>query len=116
MDAQPAAPSTLTIDQFRQIELKIAVVTEAKDHPNADRLLVLTLDVGGGATTQVVAGIRGAYPPADLIGTSVILVSNLAPATIRGVESRGMVLAAHGSDQLSLVTVDRPVPAGSVVR
>lgn len=105
----------VTIDHVRQVELKMATVTQATDHPNADRLLVLTLDVGG-ATKQVVAGIRGPYQAADLVGKTVVLVDNLEPATIRGVQSQGMVLVAQGGDAFSLLTSDRPVPSGSAIR
>ncbi len=105
----------ITIEQFRQLELKVGTITQAQDHPNADRLLVLTVDVGGVAK-QVVAGIRGHYQPADLIGKLVVVVDNLEPATIRGVASQGMVLAASGGDQLSVITLDKPVPTGSPVR
>ncbi|OGX41439.1 MAG: methionine--tRNA ligase subunit beta [Omnitrophica WOR_2 bacterium RIFCSPHIGHO2_02_FULL_68_15] len=105
----------ITIEQFRQMELKVATITQAEAHPNADRLLVLTVDVGG-AAKQVVAGIRGQYEPSALIGKSVIVVDNLEPATIRGVQSQGMVLAASGADIMSVLTPDRPVPSGSPVR
>lgn len=93
----------------------MATVTEAKAHPNADRLLILTVDLGG-STRQVVAGIRSHYQPSDLVGKSVVVVTNLEPATIRGVESQGMVLATHAGDQLGLLTPDRPIPPGSPVR
>lgn len=105
----------VTIDHVRQMELKVARITQAQEHPNADRLLVLTVDIGG-VTKQVVAGIRGHYQPAEMVGKSVILVDNLEPATIRGVESQGMVLVAQGGEALSLLTPDRPVPPGSAVR
>lgn len=97
------------------MELKVGQVTQAEPHPNADRLLVLTVDVGGVAK-QVVAGIRGQYEPSALIGKSVIVVDNLEPATIRGVQSQGMVLAASAGDTMSVLTPDRPVPSGSTVR
>lgn len=104
----------ITIDQFKQIELKVAKIVQAQDHPNADRLLVLTLDVGG-VTKQVVAGIRGAYQAQDVIGKLVVLVDNLQPTMLRGVESQGMVLAAKGPEGLSLVSPERPIaPGGSV--
>lgn len=105
----------LTIDQFRQMELKVATITQVQEHPNADRLLVLTVETGG-VTKQVVAGIRGQYQPAELVGKSVVLVDNLEPATIRGVESQGMVLVAQGPERLSVLTTDRPVPPGSTIR
>lgn len=105
----------ITIEQFRQLELKTAIVTQAAAHPNADRLLVLTLDVGG-TTKQVVAGIREHYQPSDLIGKTVVVVDNLAPTTIRGIESQGMVLAASADGRMSILTLDKPVPPGSPIR
>lgn len=105
----------VTIDQFRQIELTVGTVTRAELHPNADRLLILTVDVGG-AAKRVVAGIRGAYQPDDLVGKSVIVVNNLEPATIRGVASDGMVLAAQAGEGMTVLTTDRPAPSGSAVR
>ena len=105
----------ITIEQFKQLELKVATVTQVQDHPNADRLFVVTLDVGG-VTKQVVAGIRAHYQPTELVGKSVVIVDNLEPATIRGVESQGMILAAQGPERLSVVTPDRLVPSGSAVR
>ncbi|HAM41610.1 MAG TPA: methionine--tRNA ligase subunit beta [Candidatus Omnitrophica bacterium] len=112
----PAAPGVVTVDEFKKIQLKIATVLSAELHPQADRLLLLKLDVGGGETRQVVAGIRGSYEPSSLIGKQVVVVANLKPATIRGVESQGMVLAASTETSLTLVTTDRPAQVGSLVK
>lgn len=105
----------ITIDQFRALELKIAKILEAKLHPNADRLLVLTLDLGD-VRREVVAGIALHYKPEELVGKQVVVVANLEPATIRGVISEGMVLAVQGGETLSLVVPERTVPLGSPVR
>jgi methionine--tRNA ligase beta chain len=104
------------IDQFRTVELRVGTIRSADAHPNADRLLVLRVDVGG-EERQIVAGIRASYEPATLIGRQVVVVTNLAPATLRGVESQGMLLAAATDDGgVVVVSPERPVPAGAVVR
>ena len=105
----------ITIEQFQGVELRVATVLAAEPHPNADRLLVLRVDVGG-AERQIVAGIRAAYDPATLVGRQIVVVANLQPATLRGVESQGMLLAAAGADGPVVLVPERPVPAGAVVR
>ena len=105
----------ITIEQFQQVELRVATVKEATPHPNADRLLVLKVDLGG-EERQIVAGIRAHYDPATLVGTQVVVVANLEPATLRGVQSLGMLLAASGEGTLAVVRPAAPVPAGAVVR
>ncbi len=93
----------------------MATVLEAKDHPKADRLLVLEIDLGG-EQRQIVAGIRGQYEAADLTGAQIIVVANLEPAVIRGVESQGMLLAADDGGGPVLVRPDKQVAPGSVVK
>ena len=105
----------LTIEQFQQMEIKIARVIKAQPHPNADRLLVLTVDVGG-IQKEIVAGIARHYTPETLVNKLVVLVNNLEPATIRGVTSHGMLLAAQDAQDLSLLIPERPVSPGSSVR
>ncbi len=105
----------ISIEQFRAIELKVGTVRAAEPHPNADRLLVLRVDVGG-EERQLVAGIRAHYDPATLIGRQVIVVANLEPAKLRGVESQGMVLAASESDRVVLLRPDEAIAPGAVVR
>lgn len=96
--------------------LRIGIVTAATDHPNADRLLVLTVDIGEGPPRQLVAGIKGCYQASALIGKQVVVVANMKPATLRGVESQGMVLAASDGSTIVLLTPDGPVRPGSVVK
>ncbi len=105
----------ITIDRFRELELKVATVTAAEPHPNADRLLVLRVDLGG-EQRQIVAGIRAHYAPETLVGRQVVVVANLEPAMLRGVESQGMLLAASSGDRVVLVRPDDPVAAGAMVR
>ena len=105
----------ITIDEFKKIEFVVAQIKEAVEHPNADRLYVLKVDTGKDVR-QVVAGIRGRYTKEELIGRRVVVVFNLQPAVIRGQESNGMVLAATDESGVSIVTPDRDVALGSVVK
>ena len=104
-----------TIEDFRKIELKVACIKEAAFHPDADKLLVLKVDVGG-QERQIVAGIRRAYDPATLPGKKIVIVANLEPAVIRGVESQGMLLAASDENGLSLLVPEKDILSGSQVR
>ncbi|TMA56098.1 MAG: methionine--tRNA ligase subunit beta [Deltaproteobacteria bacterium] len=105
----------ITIDQFRAVELRVGTVRAAEPHPNADRLLVLRVDLGT-EERQLVAGIRAHYDPAALVGRQVVVVANLEPAKLRGVESQGMVLAASDGERVVLLRPDDPVVPGAVVR
>jgi methionine--tRNA ligase beta chain len=106
----------ITIDDFRRLELRVATITAAAPHPNADRLIVLTIDVGG-EVRQLVAGIRAHYTAEELIGKQIVVVANLQPATLRGVESQGMLLAASDSEgRLAIVGPERPVSPGAQVK
>ena len=105
----------ITIDQFRALELRVGTVRAAEPHPNADRLLLLRVDLGT-EERQLVAGIRAHYDPAALVGRQVVVVANLEPAQLRGVESQGMVLAASDGDRVVLLRPDDPVTPGAVVR
>ena len=104
-----------TIEDFKKIELVVAQIKEVKEHPNADRLYVLKVDTGKDER-QVVAGIRKAYTPEQLIGKKIILVANLEPAVIRGEASNGMLLAASDVNGLSLLTLDKDILLGSIVK
>lgn len=104
----------ITIDQFKEIDLRVATVTAAEVVPGADRLLRLQIDLGE-EERQLVAGIAKQYRPEELIGRQIVVVANLQPAVIRGVESQGMLLAAVWDGELSLLTVDREAPTGARV-
>ena len=105
----------VTIDDFRKIELIVAQIKEVEEHPNADRLYVLKVDTGK-EVRQLVAGIRPAYSKEALLGRRVVMVNNLQPAVIRGVESQGMVLAASDEAGITVLALERDVALGSVVK
>ena len=111
----PAAAATITIDDFKKVVLKVGKVVECAAHTNANKLLVLKVDLGGGEVRQVVSGIKQWYAPEQLVGKSVILVANLAPAMLRGVESQGMVLAASSGEQVILLAPEKDAAPGSKV-
>ena len=104
-----------TIEEFRKVELIVAQIKEVKEHGNADRLYVVQVDTGKDVR-QVVAGIRKAYTPEQLVGRRVILVANLEPAVIRGETSNGMLLAASDENGMALLMPDKDVALGSVVK
>ena len=105
----------ITIHDFFKIELKVAKVLEASEIEGADRLLQLRVDLGS-ETRQLVAGIKKTYTPEELVGKHIIVVANLEPATLRGVESRGMLLAASAEDGPVLATFDKDVAPGAKVK
>ena len=105
----------ITIDDFAKVKLKLAEVINCENHPKADKLLVLTLKIGD-EVRQVVSGIKKWYSPEDLIGKKVIAVVNLKPVKLRGVESKGMILAAEDKDgNLSLLTTLEELTDGATV-
>ena len=104
----------ITIDEFRKLELRVGVVKSAEAHPNADKLLVLKVDLGS-EERQIVAGIRAHYQPEELVGKQVVVVANLETATLRGLESQGMVLAASDGERVVFLTPEKKVNAGAKV-
>ncbi len=105
----------ISIHDFGHTELRVVTVEKAEPHPNANKLLVLTVRMGP-ETRTVVSGIRDHYQPGDLVGKKLVLVANLQPITLRGVRSEGMILAAEDDDgRLSLVTLEQDLPDGSEV-
>ena len=104
----------ISIDEFRKIELRIATVKQAEPHPNADKLLVLKVDLGT-EERQIVAGIRAHYTPEELVGKQVVVVANLETAKLRGLESQGMVLAASEGERIVILMPENTVNAGAKV-
>lgn len=104
-----------TIDDFRKLELRVAEIREVNDHPNADKLLVLTVDLGD-RTKQVVAGIKNFYTKEELVGKQVVLVDNLDPVILRGVESQGMILAGSDDTLLAVLSPEKKLKLGSIVK
>lgn len=128
----PATPSpavgkpTVTFEEFAKLDLRVARVVKAENHPKADKLLKLQVDDGSGTPRQICAGIRGAYSAEELVGKLIVIVANLAPRVIRGEESRGMLLAASdvpkdaaeasGAERKVIVlTPAGEIPPGSIV-
>jgi len=111
----PEGVALITIDDFFKTKLVTAEVIQADAHPKADRLLVLQLKVGD-KTKQIVSGIRQFYTPEQMVGKTIILVDNLQPTKLRGVDSFGMLLAVRTPEgQLRLVTTDGPATSGLAV-
>jgi methionyl-tRNA synthetase len=104
-----------TIDDFRKMEFRIAEIKDVSEHPNADKLLILTLDVGD-KTKQVVAGIKSAYSKETLVGKQVVVVDNLDSAVLRGVESQGMVLAGSDENGIVIISPEKKLKNGSIVK
>lgn len=119
MPDAPAAKPTVTFDDFAKLDLRVARIVEAEPHPNADKLLRLQLDDGSGTPRQICAGVKAFYDPADLVGKQIVIVANLEPRTLRGEESRGMLLAASigGTEDraLSLVGPWTEIDPGAAV-
>jgi len=110
----PAA-ARIPIEEFAKVDLRVALVVAAEKVAKSRKLLKLTVQVGE-ETRTLVAGVAEHYEPADLVGRKVVIVANLAPATLMGVESNGMVLAASHDSTVSLLTLDKDVPPGSRVK
>jgi methionyl-tRNA synthetase len=104
----------ISIDEFRKIELKVATIKSAEPHPNADKLMVLQVDLGS-EQRQICAGIRNQYAPEELIGKQIVIVANLETAKLRGLESQGMLLAASDEARVILLMPEKSVPPGSKV-
>ncbi len=109
--------STIGIDEFAKVQLKVGVVREAERIPKSRKLLRLMVDLGEDELRQVVAGIAERYDPEELLGRRIVIVANLKPARLMGVESRGMILAATDAEgHPYLLSPDGEVPPGSEVR
>ncbi len=105
----------LSFEDFQKADLRVVEILEAKEHPNADRLLLLKVN-DGESERQVVAGIRASYSTEELPGKKIVIIANLEPATIRGEESQGMLLAAASDDGPVLVVPEKDAPNGSKIK
>jgi len=101
-------------DEFKKMDLRVGRIKDVKLHPNADKLYLLTVDLGG-EDKQLVAGIRPYYKPDELTGRNVVVLANLEPATIRGVESHGMVLVAKTSETMAILAPEKDIAPGSPI-
>ena len=109
-------PDVIQYEDFAKLDLRVGTIKSAEDHPNADKLIVLQVDLGG-EQRQILAGLRGHYEAEAMVGKQIVVVANLAPRTMRGLESQGMLLAASEKDGSSFVIVspERPVEPGGGV-
>ena len=105
----------ITYDDFAKIDLRVATVLAAREHPNADRLMLLQIKVGD-IEKQIVAGIRGHYTPEQLVGRQIVVVDNIEEAVLRGEESHGMLLAASDAAGLVLLGPARQCESGAAVK
>jgi len=117
--SEPTAPKpTISFDDFLKLDLRVGRVLEVSDHPNADKLVVLKVDVGG-EPRQLIAGLRPYMDCQALVGRDIVVVTNIEPRKMRGMESQGMLLAAsylEGAERRVVVlTTDKPVPSGAEI-
>ncbi|HPP66450.1 MAG TPA: methionine--tRNA ligase subunit beta [bacterium] len=101
-------------DDFKKIDIRVGRIIDVQDHPDAARLYVLNVDIGE-EQKKIVAGIRAYYQKDQLLGKFVIIVANLQPRKIRGVESQGMLLAGFDDTNLAVVTIDKPLKPGTPI-
>ncbi len=105
----------IVFDDFKKVELRVATVQSAEAVPDSEKLVRLAVRIGE-EERQIVAGIRKAYAPEALIGRQIVVITNLEPRMLKGLESQGMLLAAHDTDGAPVLLVpDREVPPGSEV-
>ena len=102
-------------EDFQKLDMRVAEVETVTSHPNADRLYVLGIKVGE-VRKQIVAGIRTHYTEEQLKGKKIVIIDNLDPVVIRGVESQGMLLAASDETTLTFITPERPITDGAKVK
>lgn len=107
------AKASIEFADFQKLDMRIGTIVAADQHPNADKLLRFDVDLGEGHTRQIVSGIAAHFKPADLIGKQVVVVANLPPRKLRGLESQGMILTAESESGLALLTA--AAPSGALI-
>src|ERR1051325_8119542 len=115
-EAEAQSGGVINIDQFAQIDLRVGTIVTAERIPNADKLLRLEVDLAESEPRQLLAGIAEWYAPESLIGQKIIVVANLQPRRMRGLESKGMLLAADADGRPLLATVPPETPNGARLR
>lgn len=105
-------------EDFAKLDLRVGKILEVSEHPNADKLYVLKVDLGEEESRTIVAGLRSKYEKEDLAGKKAIFVANLAPVKLRGVESNGMILAAASGDdsEVVILTTEKDIKEGSKIK
>lgn len=114
--AANAAPELISIEDFMKVQLKVAKILEAERVPKSKKLVQLKVDVGEAAPRTILAGIAESYEPDQLIGRTIVVVANLKPAKLMGIESNGMVLAASPDGGAAMLLNAEPAPPGTRVR
>jgi methionyl-tRNA synthetase len=114
VEVKPVEDNLIGIEDFRKVQLRVAEVKQAEKVAGADKLLKLKVVVGDNEK-QIVAGIAQHYQPEQLVGRKIIVVDNLKPVTLRGIESEGMLLVAQDGKSLVLLTVDKDIGAGAKI-
>ena len=112
-DPLPEPKEQITFDAFEKVEMTVVKVLTCEKVKKSDKLLKFTLDDGTGTPRQILSGIAKYYEPQELLGKTLVAVTNLAPRKMMGQESQGMLLSAERGDKLNLVMLDDKVPAGS---
>ncbi len=105
----------ISFDEFKKIDMRIGTVKDVKDHPNADKLILLTVDLGS-EERQLVAGLKKYYNKDELLGKQIVVLCNLEPAVFRGEKSEGMLLAAESGDVISILQPDKKIENGAKIR
>lgn len=105
----------ISFQEFQKVEMKVGRVTAVEDHPNADKLMIIRADLGEEAPRTLVAALKGCYTAQELEGRLIIVVTNLEPARLRGVQSDGMLLAAQEGEKIVVLTLDEELAPGSPV-
>lgn len=107
----------ITYNDFKKLDLRVGTVVSAEAVEGTDRLIRIMVDIGDEENRQIVAGMREYYQPGELVGKQIIVLVNLEPRKMRGVESQGMLLAAstEGFERVKLLTVDQEMPPGSKI-
>ncbi|MBL7071789.1 MAG: hypothetical protein ISS26_06440 [Candidatus Omnitrophica bacterium] len=105
----------VTLEDFKKLDIRTAKVTDVRDHPDADRLLIVEVDTGD-EKKEIVAGIKKFYSKDDLMGKDIVMINNLEPATIRGVRSNGMLLVAQDGNGIVILKPEKPTNPGCTIR
>jgi methionyl-tRNA synthetase len=106
----------IKLEDFKKLKLKVGKIVEVVEHPDADKLWILKVEIGNGEIRTVVAGIKPSYPQKDyLIGKQVVILENLEPKQIRGIKSEGMILAASNGNEITILTTEKYIEPGAIV-
>mgnify|MGYP001429547955 CR=1 FL=1 len=108
--------SEIKFNEWQNLDLRIGKVVEATDHPNADKLYILSVDIGEAKPRTIVAGIKEFYKPNELVGKKIVIFANLEPSKLRGVESNGMLLAGENDGDCVLLVPEKDIEVGTRIR